>query len=46
MSKSNQRNQDFSGNMKNGIQGQRPDMENRRTQQRTYSNLNNAQKEK
>ena len=33
--KSNQGNQSFSGNQKNGIQGQRPDMENRHTQQRT-----------
>ena len=35
MSKSNQGNQDNSGNQKNAIQGQRQDMENRHTQQRT-----------
>ena len=28
----------YSGNKKNVIQGQRPDMENRQTQQRTQSN--------
>ena len=38
MSKSNQGNQGYSGNQKNAIQGQRPDMENKHTQQRTYSN--------
>ena len=31
----NQGNQGYSGNQKNGIQGQRPDMKNRHTQQRT-----------
>ena len=35
MYKSNQGNQGYSGNQKNAIQGQRPDMENRHTQQRT-----------
>ena len=30
--------QGYSGNQKNVIQGQRADMENRHTQQRTYSN--------
>ena len=33
--KSNQGNQGYSGNQKNAFQGQRPDMENRHTQQRT-----------
>ena len=33
--KSNQGNQDSSGNQKNVIQGQRSDMENRQKQQRT-----------
>ena len=33
--KSNQGNQGYSGNQKNAIQGQRPDMENRHTQQKT-----------
>ena len=33
--KSNQGYQDSSGNQKNIIQGQRPDTENRQTQQRT-----------
>ena len=33
--KSNQENQGYSGNLKNKIQGQKPDMENRHTQQRT-----------
>ena len=33
--KSNQGNQDSSGNKKNVIQGERPDMENTHTQQRT-----------
>ena len=33
--KSNQGNQGYSGNQKNAIHGQRPDMENRHTQQRT-----------
>ena len=33
--KSNQGNQGYSGNQKNVIQGQRPDTENRHTQQRT-----------
>ena len=33
--KSNKGNQDYSGNQKNAIQGQRPDMENRNTQQIT-----------
>ena len=32
---SNQGNKDYSGNQKNVIKGQRPDMENRHTQQRT-----------
>ena len=32
---SNQGNQDSSGNQKNVIQGQRPDMENRHSRQRT-----------
>ena len=36
MVKSNQGNQDFTGNQKNVIQGQRPDREN--TQQRTLNN--------
>ena len=36
--KSNQGNQGYSGNQKNAIQGQRPHMENRHTQQRTQSN--------
>ena len=36
--KSNQGNQGYSGNQKNVIQGQRPDMENRHTHQRTQSN--------
>ena len=36
--KSNQGNQDYSGNQKNEIQGQRPDIENRHTRQRTRSN--------
>ena len=35
---SNQGNQGFSGNQKNVIQGQTPDMENRHAQQRTQSN--------
>ena len=35
---SNQGNQCSSGNQKNITQGQRPDMENRHTQQRTQSN--------
>ena len=35
MFKSNQGNQDSSGNQNNVIQGQRPDMENRQRQQRT-----------
>ena len=35
---SNQGNQSYSGNQK--IQGQRPDMENRHTQQRTQGNQN------
>ena len=34
-SKSNQGNQGYSSNQKNVIQGQRPEMENRHTQQRT-----------
>ena len=34
-SKSNQGNQGYSGNQNNVIQGQRPDIENRHTQQRT-----------
>ena len=34
MLKSNQGNQSYSGYQKNVIQGQRPDMENRQTQQR------------
>ena len=33
--KSNQGNQGYSGNQKNVFQGQRPDMENRHTKQRT-----------
>ena len=33
--KNNQRNQGYSGNQKNVIQGQRPDIENRHTLQRT-----------
>ena len=33
--KSNQGNQGYSGNQKNVIQRQRPDIENRHTQQRT-----------
>ena len=33
--KSNQGNQGYNGNQKNVIQEQRPDMENRHTQQRT-----------
>ena len=33
--KSIQGNQGYSGNKRNAIQGQRPDMENRHTQQRT-----------
>ena len=33
--RSNQGNQNSSGNQKNVIQGQRPDIENRQTQQRT-----------
>ena len=37
-SKNNQGNQGYSGNQKNAIQGQKHDMENRHTQQRTYSN--------
>ena len=32
---SNQGNHDSSGNQKNAIQGQRPDVKNRQTQQRT-----------
>ena len=32
--KSNQGNQGYSGNQKNVLEGQRPDMENRHTQQR------------
>ena len=35
MGKSNQGNKGYSGNQKNVSQGQRPDMENRHTQQRT-----------
>ena len=35
MFKSNQGNQGYSGNQKNVIQGQRPEMENRHSQQRT-----------
>ena len=34
ISKSNQGNQGYSGNQKNAMQGQRPDIENRHTQQR------------
>ena len=37
--KSYQGNQDYSGNQKNVIKGQRSDMENRHTQQRTYRKL-------
>ena len=33
--KNNLGNQESSGNQKNAVQGQRPDMENRQTQQRT-----------
>ena len=33
--KSNQGNDGYSGNQKNVIHGQRPDMENKHTQQRT-----------
>ena len=33
--KNNQRNQGYSGNQNNVLQGQGPDMENRHTQQRT-----------
>ena len=35
MYKNNQGNQDSSGNQKNVIHGQKPDIENRHTQQRT-----------
>ena len=35
---SNQGNHGYSGNQKNAIQGQNPDMENKHTQQRTDSN--------
>ena len=42
--KSNQGNQDSSGNQKNVIQGQRPDIENRHTQQRTQNNQTNTYK--
>ena len=35
MQKNNQGNQCYSGNQKNVIEGQRPDMENRHKQQRT-----------
>ena len=35
LGKSNQGNQGYSGNQENVIQGQRPDMEYRHTQQRT-----------
>ena len=37
---SNQGNQGYRGNQKNTIQGPKPDMENRHTQQRTQSKRN------
>ena len=42
--KSNQGNQDFSGKQKNVIQRQRPDMENRHTEQRIQNNQINRYK--
>ena len=42
--KSNQGNQDPNGNQKNVIQGQKPDIGNWNTQQRTHNNQNNTYK--
>ena len=44
MFKSNQGNLDYSSNQKNIIEGQKPDMQNRHTQQRTSNNQNNTYK--
>ena len=42
--KSNQVKQDSKGNQKRTVQGQRPDMENRQTQERTQNNENKTYK--
>ena len=42
--KRNQGNQDSNGNLKNVIQGQRPKMEKRHKQQRTFNIQNNTYK--
>ena len=44
--KNYQGNQNSSGNQKKVIQGQRPGIENRQTQQRTLNNQNNTYKAK
>ena len=43
ISKRNQGTLDFRGNQNNVVEGQRPDIENKQTQQRTYVQSNKSQ---